>query len=333
MGHAQLGQRIQIKRGQMKTALFSFIPVSDNSMVASTRIASFIENELQMQCIWDERIANYTDLDILFIVNGAYAFCKVLEELSLAILGAKRIVWVQNDYTIVPPINDGSATSPFRNAFVARRKVGKSHLEFWTTCEKESKATPLSTYINWNCLSMRAKPLSSSLTSDDVVYYGSYRRGREAAFERYFKLPKCKMTISSPSRKFGEIYQSNMIKHVGRVEDLSKWLSERGLGLYLEDRKSHREFHSPPNRFYEMLSAGLPIAFEEEAGMTLRKAGYNPAPYLVGGALPLARMLDLRNKIQKEQFQTWYNIALAERNALSGKIKAAYKQLKGANFQ
>lgn len=316
----------------MKTALFSFIPVSDNSMVASTRIASFVGNELQMECIWDDKIADHTNLDLLFIVNGAYGFCKVLEPLSMAILGAKRIVWVQNDYTIVPPINNGQATSPFRKAFVTRKKLGRSHLEFWTTCEKESKATPLSTYINWNCLSMRAKPLTAAMTTNDVAYYGSYRKGREAAFQRFFKEPQCRMTISSPSKKFGELYAKPTIQHVGVVDDLFKWLSERGLGLYLEDRKSHNEFHSPPNRFYEMLSAGLPMAFEEQAGMTLRKAGYNPANYLVSSPLTLARMLDNRTKIKKEQYEAWYKIALVERNGLSAKIKAAYKQLEGATI-
>ena len=311
----------------MKTALFSFIPVSENSMVASTRIAAFVENELQMPCIWNDMIANQTDLDVLFIVNGAYAFCKVLEPLSLAILGAKRIVWIQNDYTIVPPINNGQATSPFRKAFVARRVLGKPHLEYWTTCEKESKATELSTYINWNSLSVRAKPLPANVNENDLAYFGSYRNGRIKAFERYFDNPKCPITISSPSKKFAERFRHAFIKHMGTVGDLSKWLSERGLGLYLEDRKSHNEYHSPPNRFYEMLSAGLPMIFEQEAGMTLRRAGYNPEKYSVSNSLQAARMMDQRDVIKKEQQQTWYNIAITERNGLGPRIKAAFRRL------
>jgi hypothetical protein len=311
----------------MKTALFSFIPVSSRSMVASTRIALFLQEQLGIEAIWDERIEGHTDLDILFIVNGAFAFCKALESLSIAILGAKRIVWVQNDYTIVPPINNGKATSPFRRAFVARKETGKSHLEFWTTCEKESKATPLSCYINWNCLTLREKPLRDGFHHKDVGYYGSFRNGRIKAFERYFKHPKCKMVISSPSKKFAEIYRDSHITHTAVTEDLLHWLSERGLGLYLEDRKSHYEFHSPPNRFYEMLSAGCPMAFEQEAGATLRKAGYNPADYSVENNLQLVRMLDDRDKIKRQQLERWYSIARAENNMLSKKVKAAYKLL------
>lgn len=316
----------------MKAVIFSFIPVSTKSMVASTRIARFLEGELQFPCVWTEEIEKHSDLDVLIIVNGAYAFSQALEPLSVAIRGAKRIVWVQNDYTIVPPINNGKATSPFRRAFVQRREQGKSHLEFWTTCEKESKATFLSTYINWNCLSMLDKQLPASTFSEDVAYYGSYRTGRERAFVTYFEHPKCNMTISSPSRKFGERFRDSKITHIGVVDDLLKWLSERGLGLYLEDRKSHGEFHSPPNRFYEMLSAGLPMVFEREAGYTLRRAGYNPEKYLVSSALEVARKLDLRPSIKQEQRTSWFNTALAERNGLSGKVKAAFKQLEGATI-
>jgi hypothetical protein len=312
----------------MKVVIFSFIPVSAKSMVASTRIARFLQDELQIPCLWTGDIAEHTDLDVLILVNGATAFCQHLEALSLAVLGAKRIVWVQNDYTIYAPINDGNATSPFRHAFLQRRALGKSHLEFWSTCEKESKATPLSIYINWNSLSMLDKAVPSATFSEDIVYYGSYRNGREKAFYNYFQHPKCNITISSPSRKFGEHFRDSKITHVGVAEDLLKWLSEHGLGLYLEDRKSHNEFHSPPNRFYEMLSAGLPMIFEREAGYTLRRAGYNPEKFLVSNALEAARKLDARPLIKKEQ-QQWFSLALAERNALSDKVKAAYKQLEG----
>lgn len=314
----------------MKAAIFSFIPVVPKSMVASTRIASLVHGLLDIPLVWDELIEEYTDLDVLFIVNGAYRFCNVLEPLSHAVRTAKRIVWIQNDYSIVPPINDGQATSPFRRAFVQRRELGKPHLDYWTTCEVESKATQYSTYINWNCLSMQGKVLKAFAYSNDVAYYGSYRQGRVQHFDKYFKLPKCDMIISSPSRKFQETYRSTKIKHVGVINDLLKWLSERGLGLYLEDRRSHKNYHSPPNRFYEMLSAGLPMVFQEEAGSTLRRAGYNPANFVVTNSLHVARMLDIRDKIKLEQQSSWWATAQAENDSLHKKVHAAYKLLEGA---
>src|SRR5580765_5975182 len=131
----------------MKSIIFSFVPCSDRSMVASTKVARFVSDTLGIPLICDATIGEHRNLDALLIVNGAYAFCKHLEPLSHAILGARRVVWIQQDYTIGAPINNGQATSPFRKAFVQRREAGKSHLEFWTTCEKESTRTPLSCYI------------------------------------------------------------------------------------------------------------------------------------------------------------------------------------------
>jgi hypothetical protein len=310
----------------MKSAIYSFVAISDKSMVASVKVARFIRDELQLELTHDARVLA-KDLDVLIIVNGAYAFAKHLQELHDAILGAKRIVWVQQDYSIVPPINNGQAQSPFRRAFVERKEQGKSHLDFWTTCLKESTTTPLSALINWNCLSMLKKPLISFASHDDIGYYGSYRVGRRKAFDRFFKNPLSKIIISSPSKKFQELYSSANIKHVGVQDDLLKWLSERGLGLYLEDQKSHREYHSPPNRFYEMLSAGLPMVFEEGAGPTLRRMGYNPEAYTVSKSIDIMRCLDRSPVIGRDQYTHWWGIALAERHMLIDKLKTAWMKL------
>jgi hypothetical protein len=312
----------------MNSIIFSFIPATETSMVASTKVARFVRDELEIPLVWDETIGEHRDLDVLLIVNGAYAFCKHLEPLSHAIRGAKQIVWIQQDYSIVPPINDGMATSPFRKAFVDRKAEGKSHLNFWTTCENESKKTPLSHHINWNCLSMQ-KQVKRKQRNDQLVYYGSFRQGRLEAFHRFFKEPKCDITISCPNSKFQKAYVSPRIKHVGPPEDLIDWLSHFGLGLYLEDRKSHSEFHSPPNRFYEMLSASLPMIFQEEAGFTLRKAGYKEVEkYAVNNATAVARKKDIREVIGKEQSAAWYEKALAERLNLVVSLKEAWRKFK-----
>jgi hypothetical protein len=319
----------------MKAVIFSFIPAVETSMIASTRIARFMRDELQIPLIWTEDIADHTDLDALIIINGAFAFCRYLEPLATAILGAKRIIWIMNDYSIVPPINNGSATSPFRKAFVTRKSQNKPHLDFWSACEYESKLTPLSTYVNWPSLSMQKKVLRGKAKHDDVVYFGSYRKGgspgskgsRVNSFDIYFKNPRYNLTISSPDKKFQEIYKSPRILHVGKQDDLVNWLGERGLGLYLQDDYSNRNYHSPGDRFYEMLSAGLPMVFHQATGMTLRKAGFEIDNYVVNKSLDVARKLDTRNVIAKEQHGLWFEKANKQREELPAVIKTAWKKL------
>ena len=96
----------------MKAAIYSFILVSDNSMVASVKVARFVRDQLKLPLTSDARELD-KNLDVLIMVNGAYAYAKYLQDLHDAILGAGRIVWIQQDYSVFPPINDGQAQSPF----------------------------------------------------------------------------------------------------------------------------------------------------------------------------------------------------------------------------
>lgn len=300
----------------MKDAIFSFVKVSDNSMVASVRIARFLSEKLQTSIKADDSIAQ-DPLDLLIIVNGAYGFSKHLAALAEAVKAAKRIVWVQNDYTIIPPKIESQGVSPFRAAFRERHLAGKPHMDFWTTCEDWARFTPASLYVNWNALTfdenydpkqiaMRRKHASSN-----ILYYGSYRGGggkssREKYFDRYFMGPKVHTIISSPAKQFRERYHDAKVQHVDAIrEDFFSSLGGCGLGLYIEDRMSHERFHSPANRFYEMLSAGLPMVFQPECGSMMRRAGYDPDPYTVQNTLAVARMMDNRENIGKMQRAKW----------------------------
>jgi hypothetical protein len=299
----------------VKTALFSFVRVSENSMVASVRIARWLQTQIKKApLIWQDEIGDMRDLDTLIIVNGAYGFSKVLEPLSHAIYGAKNVVWCQNDYSIIPPRNDGDAESPFRKAFVRRKQDGKNSTIFWSTCEKWY-SLPGSHYVNWNQLTFDEAYDEVEIAkrrrkaNDDLFYYGSYRDGsgkssRVPIFDRYFKDPKTHTTISSPVDKFSKAYPK--CDHMDAMkEGFFETLGKQGLGLYIEDRKSSEEFHSPANRFYEMLSAGLPMVFQPECGGMLRKAGFNPEPYYVEKAKDVAKFMARREEIGKIQRKEW----------------------------
>lgn len=300
----------------IKGAIFSFVKVSENSMVASVRIARYIERELGFPIIADDSIRD-EPLDLLIIVNGAYGFSKHLAALADAVRTARRIVWVQNDYTIVPPKVESQGVSPFRESFRTRHERGLPHMDFWTTCERWQKFTPQSLYVNWNSLTfdpdyneniVRARRRRAA---SDLLYYGSFRGGggrssRERYFDRYFTNPEISTVISSPAKQFREKYQSALVFHQDAIRDkFYQTLGKHGMGLYIEDRMSHDEFHSPANRFYEMLSAGLPMVFAPECGTMLRKAGYDPTPYQVERPRDIARLMKNREDIGEEQRKNW----------------------------
>lgn len=293
--------------------IFSFVRISENSMVASVRIARWLAHRLQVPLDWQMERQS-PPVDVLIIVNGAYGFSKHLEALGDAIQSARVVVWVGNDYTIIPPRDEGDAGSPFRRAFVQRRIDGKLPTIFWHTCEKWFRL-PGSQYVNWNMLTfdeaydLKRIARRRRHATDDLFYYGSFRDGsgkasRVPLFRRYFVEPTVRTVISSPVDKFRNAFPR--CEHMPAVtEDFHGMIGQFGLGLYIEDRKSSEEFCSPANRFYEMLSAGLPMVFQPECGPMLRRSGFDPTPFVVENARAVRKMMERREAIGEKQRHEW----------------------------
>ena len=304
----------------MRAAIFSFTFHGENSMVASTRIANFIAKKMGVE-VCDHRtvdtLLSGPAPDLLIIINGAYGFCKYLPELAVLAKLSRRIVWVQNDYSIIPPKIDSKGVSPFRAAFRERHEAGLPHMDFWTTCEDWARFTPDSLYVNWNALTFDEYYDPDVIvrrrkhTMPELLYYGSFRDGsgkssRVKYFDRYFSDPKVHTTISSPAKNFGERYRSEDILHMDAIKgDFYGMIGQFGMGLYLEDRMSHERFHSPANRFYEMLSAGLPMVFQPEAESMMARAGFKISDYVVSSALGMPRAMARREEIGRDQRREW----------------------------
>jgi hypothetical protein len=317
----------------VKAAILSFLNVRQDTMVVSTKIARYVADALDLPVVCDESIADQTDLDVLVIVNGAYGFCKFLQATAPAIETARRVVWVQNDYTIIPPKPEGGAESPFRLAFRKRKFAGKPHIDYWTTLHDNATKTKGSSYVNWNCLtfdhavSEEEVRVRRAERNDEVLYYGAFRNGRQRYFDRYFLTPHVATRISSPSKKFVERYASPLITCQDKIAGpLSNYLGRFRLGLYLEDKLTHSQYMSPANRFYEMLSAGLPMVFQPECGGMMRRAGYDPEPYFVPNSKQLSYAVDRSEKILAQQREEWLPKARQSVCGLDGEVLAAWKK-------
>lgn len=341
----------------MRAALFNFMRDNPGTIIPSNRIARYVRDRLRVTAFWmDPAISEERDLDVLLIVNGAFAFCKVRDDLAPAIRTARRIVWIQNDYTVIPPIPDGKAETPFRLAFRQRRDAGLPDIDYWTTVEPNARATKASSYVNWNALAW--EPLSENTIherrrsskdypegwADQLVYYGSFRHNdgsnrqtRLPYFDRYFKSPPVPTVISSPGAhgkdvpnvKFEERYP--LCTHVSKFpasESLVDNLSRYGAGLYLEDAWSGKEFHSPANRFYEMLSAGLPMIFQMESVRMMERAGFDVSEFACLTTEKLAKLFAHREAIGGEQWSRW--TSRDYRTELAGQMDAAWKKIKEA---
>lgn len=324
----------------MNAALFSFVKTYDNSIIASVKLTKFLAQTLELPIFEKGGDPVPDGLDVLVIVNGAYGFAggDTLAMLGRAIDTANRVVWVQQDYTIIPPKDEGSAESPFRKAFRDRHARGAAPVDYWTTCESYSRpgkaptghiCGPGSRYMNWNILTFDPDldpiPVPDRAFHDSMIYYGSYRvisssnrKDRAPYFRRYFTAPQVKTTISCPTTKFVEAgYVHENIKHLDRF-DTRLDLRHYGLGLYLEDQMSHKEYHSPANRFYEMLSAGVGIVFQPEACRFLNyKAGLEGVDdFTLWNADGAPEKMAQRDAIAAQQLDLWWEKCRVERESL-----------------
>lgn len=290
----------------MRAVIFSFVKTSLDSVLPSMRIMRFLSEATGFPVVWDDRWDYKGKYDVLFIINGAYAFCQYLEVLAEVIPRAKRVVWIQNDYTIVPPKSSSKGESPFRKAFRVRFEKGLPDIELWTTVRGVTDGK-LHHYINWNSLTYT--PFKRQLTKEhlkDLFYYGSYRIFRAKAFDRFFVQDALyKINVSALGRKFTQVYPWLNVKEPVK-ENFHRSLARHGIGLYLEDTASHKNFHSPANRFYEMLSAQLPMVFQPESMPHLREAGFEIAPYVVTSQQDILYAIRHREDLRKSQAAQWH---------------------------
>lgn len=313
-----------------QAVIYSFAKYKKDSMVASHRISKYLSDFIGCPIVDDERIADHP-ANVLIIVNSAYLYAqKVLPYLAEKVVKADRIIWVQNDYSIVPPKITSNGTSPFRRCFVEREELGKERMSFWSACEdvctpgKEFRGHypgPLSTYMNWNVLTYyepETEPIKEH--NGRLLYYGAFRANRRPYFDRYFDEPEIPVTISAPNMKFVDEYYSFLIEHEEKL-DLKNEIKKFGLGLYLEDKYSHRYFTSPANRFYEMLSLGLPMVFQHESQKNLARAGYDVEEYVAHPG-SLIEFMAQRDSIAASQQSEWCPIARREKITLSEKLKS-----------
>jgi hypothetical protein len=319
----------------MRTAVWTFIQPRPTSITPSDKIARLVSELAKAPLVWNEDWApkfSAKKTDILFIVNGVFAFCKNLPAVAPAIRKAKRVIWIQNDYAIIPPKSASKGESPFRAAFRERAEAGLPEMEFWTTVE-ESIQSKQDRYVNWNAmaygpLKKAQKPRVAS--PENLIYYGYFRDYRKDSFDKYFAKGKSWVNVASPSKDFPKLYPKLKIIEPIKGDDWLMQLRKNfGVGLYIEDKRQHVEYHSPATRFYEMLSAGLPIAFDIDCHRTFKKykkfSGYDfsVAECLVDGRAELKRFIKHRDHFAKVQRAWHHDFA----NDLRIKVKKLMKEV------
>jgi len=308
----------------LSKAIVCFQKATPDSRVATSRIARFISKIIDAPIYATGKEIAPLAVDMLVLVNGTTTFCSFLPEVARAVANSRHIVYVQNDYLIPTPSKNSTGLTPYRAVWRERAKNGLPDMDILTTIKDNAWRTPHSAYVNWNQLTYAPLHLSTRTKREkSLLYYGSFREPRKEAFDRYFLNPTIPTTVASNARKFleyGNIFSVPAIDESVFLDTLARY----AMGLYIEDPRSHRQFHSPANRFYEMLSAGMALVFQEESVYNLREAGFDVSEWT---AYPseLPRMVKYSRDIALTQRRLWGGIDYA--GELRTRVKAQFKRL------
>jgi hypothetical protein len=221
-------------------------------------VARFIANELDAPVIDCKKNVLYESFDQLFIVNSNFRFCDFRPEAELLSQRAKRVIWCQNDYAISIP----NGIKPFIK-------------DTWTTVQGKGE------YINWNRVTFHdwlykaKKPINKV---PGLFYWGAFREGRRKSFDTYFNTDLYRVNVSTSSTRPTEfrLLNSKLKMYEPFVNPAN--LSGFEATIYIEDNTSHKVFCSMANRFYEAISAELPIFVDSNCVKTFEQSGLKVPP-------------------------------------------------------
>lgn len=258
---------------------------AEKTTIASARVAKFLAKELGADLIdtlgaWAER--PWPKYHRIYYVNsmGRYAPKEFLFAIAELVRHCHSFIYIQNDYTVQP-------VSQVQK--VLRDELGMSHAQpfettppyMWTNIPGNVHG-PGSAYVNWNLLTWSPVQIQHERIPG-LMYYGSFRKDRVKYFEKYLG-PDTSYPVhvsASPvnQKKFLELNPDIICHKPWRTyEELGRFQAT----IYIEDEHIHTHYNSPANRFYECLSAGVPMFFDETVRNTLAQAGYHDVSVVDG---------------------------------------------------
>lgn len=271
--------------------------VSEQNISTGVRLARYMSIFFGCPFIHNRQTAiiHKDKYDILFVKFGILRFCDYREELFYLYKNAKRIIAIEEDYTMGPDY---------------RLTQLNPSLEIWTNIPDRLKEIQ-GVYINWNRMTWRHNPhwkteKRKTPSIKGLGYFGSYRPGREKYFKRYFTDNIYSVTVSTfPHNRLKFFNLNPRINIVAPFKDRRQIAAFQTV-LYIEDEFSHKHYNSPANRFYECLSNFVPIIFDLSCCSTFQKAGYDISHYVVQDSLSMSVMLGQTDLIAHSQRKLWY---------------------------
>lgn len=270
---------------------------SENTTLASARIARFLSCKFHIPLVdMNTKSKLEKKYEYVFLVNANFGFSRGGNFLPIAIdylKTCKYPIYVNNDYVLTPP---GQIMKEFR----PRKWI------FWSTVPTTQGINIKKTcYVNWNQLTYESEALGlKDNYLEKCIYWGAFRKKRSKYFEQFLNTNKVTISTTSRARKQFE-GACPRAKIIDPFKNLYKSISKYACTLYLEDDTSgHRKYCSPANRFYEALTARVPMFFQPESVRNMKEAGFDVEPFVVNNVKELKENIETASIAWDDQ-QEW----------------------------
>lgn len=249
-------------------ALVNFMPIRRASTISCNNIARYLADKFGFTVIDNKEACKPKKYAALVIVNGASLYCDFREELKALCEKNDRIIYVGNDYKIEIPSQISFIKKMPGFTLVANHDNFANYKNY--------------KYVNFNQLTFEPNKELVGKRYSGIAYYGAYREGRELYFKKYFSANSGKDVFISSSiggrKKFTRINPKiNFFEMKNVIRDFSLFEST----IYIEDKRTHKLYNSPANRFYECLSAGVLIYFDKSCLNTFNRAGIDISEFVI----------------------------------------------------
>ena len=293
-------------------------PNSVNSVIASSKIANFLSSKFDIPIYGKHNYRTYDikrKLDFTFLMNSGFG-C-VLDSpkeyfgtwIPEVVKKSNNPIYVTNDYKLLYPCGHTRDINP------------KKYIYWSTIADYNGRLCKNLIYVNWNKLSYDPLPLRKEYEFDKCIYWGAYRLHRVNYFKEYLNNKKVTISTSKRAEK-GFVEVCPEAKIVRNFERLYSSIRRYACTIYLEDYT--KKYCSPANRFYEAISAGVPMFFQAESVNHMKTAGYDVRKYVVNNKKELLNKIKNSGEVMKEQ-SLWRRDYIKE---LNEEVDKAIKEIR-----
>ena len=238
---------------------------------------TLLGNERQI----DEALAKVKTIGVLFIGAAPLQWCSYTEKIAQLMYRAKKVVWLNDDYTIeTPSIRTKSDCHLYKATREITQRDPRCYKVFGNSNAAANACAPgCFNKFDFNLFSwdakMFAKPRAKVENKTLVGYYGSCRINRRALFGKWFtelaKNDDLTIQSKSPLKKWQEAIPG--LKNTTKTRSIDEVTDGSEMSVYMQDEKANdvgsRVMSTPSTRIYEMACRHWPFVITEECRASL----------------------------------------------------------------